>query len=334
VQQYYANGEIGVRTPPTTPLAEGLRTIAGGEFLYWIAREDGLEYDLLSSSLLFDNVMADISVKEPDFVWDPGFRVLLGWRLPRDFWELKATWSRFNTAASQTTEVPAGRGTLNNGVWVDTAGVVEGPNSTSIGSKWSLNYNQLDVGLSRGVFLGAHLSGEFSFGATGLWIGQKLSVAAPSYLPRIVQYTALAQGANLDVRFSNSFSAGGLFVSAKPEWHASSAWSVLSCVSGYVVHGRFDISQNWFVQQLNGDDLAIAKEFSRTRVGVQGSLGLKWQSSPIHKRWHYSLCAQYEGMIWFKQNLWSQVNSMFAENYERRGDLEMQGATFFARLDF
>ena len=329
--QTFMNGEVGVLTPPSTPKTQGIYAILSGDFLYWIAREDGLEYDL-KSSMLFASGMKDMDVQEPVFQWAPGFRGTIGVRIPRDSWEVKGQWTHLQTHASQTTTaIP---GTMNNVVYDDTAGFIETADSTSIFSKWNLLYNQFNAGLSRGFFLGKNLSTEIGFGGVGLWIDQKLKLNYPNFETTSLNYTSLPAEFGVAPRFENEYKAGGLFFSAKPQWNLSPSWCILANGTGYLVHGTFKLSQNWSVAQSNGNDLSIAKKYTRTRVGLQGSLGIQWQTSTRDENFHFALSAQYEGLIWFKQNLWSQVNTLFAENYERRGDLEMQGIAVSARLDF
>ena len=258
----------------------------------------------------------------------------LGVRASSDDWEFKTQWTHLFSKGSQATTVPPGMGLMNNGVWDDSAGVVEAMTTTETSTSWSVYYNLLDIGYSRSFFLGKNLASDLGFGALGLWIDQNLSVQAPFSQSRSSFYTALSSGADLKLHFTSRYRAGGLFLRAKPQWNFLRYWSLLGGVNAYVVHGTFDLSQRWFVTQLQGDDLCISKDFYRTRVGLQGSFGLQWQTSPTNSCWHMAICMQYEGLIWFKQNLWSQVDTIFAQNYERRADLEMQGFSISARLDF
>lgn len=333
-RQMFVNKEMGVPTPAASPKTSGINLLFSGDFLYWIAREDGLEYDLLGNAILLDNVMQRVDVRQPIFQWDPGFRLALGARSCADHWECKGQWTYFSTSASQQTTVPDGDGLLNNGVWNDAAGIVQAATTTVTSANWWLHYNLLDAGYSRSFFLGKNLSSDLAFGALGLWIDQKLSIHAPFSEPRSTSYAALPDYANLEPLFTSRYRAGGVFLRAKPQWNFLRYWSVLGGANAYIVYGTYKISQQWFVTQLNGNDLSISKTLPRTRVGLQGSLGLQWQTATDHDRWHMSVCMQYEGLIWFKQNLWSQVDTMFAQNYERRGDLEMQGFSLSTRLDF
>lgn len=332
--QRFANQEIGVPTPTASPKTLGISFFFSGDFLYWTSREDGLEYDLLANQILIDNVAKLVNVRQPSFRWDPGLRLALGTRSFSDRWECKAQWTYFSTSASQTSTAANGEGLLNNGVWNDSAGIVQSSATTVTKADWWLHYNQIDAGFSRSFFLGKNLSSEMGFGALGLWINQKLSIHAPFSEARSNSYAALPDYASLEPIFRNRYHAGGVFLRAKPQWNFSRNWSILGSANAYIVYGTYKISQKWFVEQLQANDLSLSKSLPRTRVGLQGSLGVQWQTAPDRTDWHMSICMQYEGLIWFKQNLWSQLDTMFAQNYERRGDLEMQGLSLSTRFDF
>ncbi len=333
-RQLFINGTIGTCTPTASATVKGIYTIVRGDFLFWIARQDGLEYDLLSNTLLPVQIMQGVSVREVDFQWSPGSRISVGVRNLPDDWELKAFWTRFFTSASQKTEVAAGNGLLNNGVWNDGVGIIESADMTQMSAKWHLHYNLIDGGLSRSYFLGKNLSTDLSFGAAGVWIHQGLDVNEQNATAASTQYTIIPSEVTLRPELESSYSAGGLFLRASPQWNLSSSWSVLGTIASYIVHGVFEIDQKWLVPELADGDLKMRKSSQRTRIGLQSALGLQWQTSPTRANLRVAIAAQYEGIIWFKQNLFSQVNTTFAQNYERRSDLEMQGLSLSIRLDF
>lgn len=319
-------------TPAASPTAQGINAIVRTDFLYWLARQDGLEYDLLSVNDLSFNVMDSISPREVNFQWNPGFRTALGVRSAEDHWELKALWTHLWTRSSSGTNVADGQGLSNHGVWNDGVGIVESINSTKISSRWGLHYNTLDGGYSRSYFLGENLSSDLSFGAAGVWIKQTLDVKELNATPVSGSYSLSEQ--DLRPSFKSFYEAAGLFLRLSPEWHFLPAWSLVGSAAGYLVHGVFHIEQSWLVPELQQGDLQISKHLQRTRASLQAMLGLQWQTAPTNKNWHMAICLQYEGMIWFKQNLFSQVNTTFAQNYERRGDLEIQGGSLSMRFDF
>jgi hypothetical protein len=340
-QQTYMNEVKGVPTPAATPQTEGSRLIVTGDFLWWIARENSLEYvlnaDLLTYTLATQpedttgsSLGGNTRVQKPQFQWDPGFRVGIGYRIPHDSWEGKANWTRFHTSASDSSSLSNAPNNQNFGVYLDGYTWNTTVSTNPATAQWYLDYDLFEIGLSRSLFLGKNLSLDLRLGAAGGWIDQKYTIHYPS----VSNATAPHPIDNFSLRFKNNFQGGGLFLSMAPQWDLWRRISILGHVNAYLLHGSFDIHQNWFNTSLDSSDESIHKNYSRNRAGFNGKLGLQWETSPLNHSYHFALSLAYEGTIWFKQNLLSQTITFFYENLERRGDLEMQGITLSARADF
>ena len=217
-----------------------------------------------------------------------------------------------------------GPGNINSVVYADSYTWPETSATTPVTADWKLMYDLLEVGLSRSFFLGKNLSLDLQFGATGGWIDQTYDMVAPS----------LAGTSTFDMNFRNNFEGGGLFLSMAPQWNVWRRFSILGSMSAYILHGAFKVNQDWFNVTAGGSDMSIHKNYSRTRSGLNGKLGIQWETCPLRRNYHIALAVAYEGTIWFKQNLLSETITFYFENFERRGDLEMQGITFSARADF
>lgn len=337
--QVYMNGERGDPTPPASPQLERRRLLVTGDFLWWIARENLLEYAFNANILNYtvsvegntsegSSLIGQTTVKAPDFQWDPGFRVGIGYRIPHDYWEAKARWTRFHTNASGSSSKTSNSSNENIAVYNDGYTWGESTATNPVSAKWSLDYDLLEIGLSRSFFLGKNLSLDMQFGVAGGWIDQDYD----NQVPALAGENRTNQ--NFAFQFSNNFSGGGLFLSMAPQWTIWKSLSILGNMNAYLLRGQFDIDQNWFNNSTGGSDMSIHKDYARNRAGLAGKLGVQWETFSSCHKYHFILAAAYEGTIWFKQNLLSQVMTFYTENFERRGDLEMQGLTFSARADF
>lgn len=333
--QTYMNCEKGALTPPASPITEGAHAILMVDFLWWTARENLLEYAFNVNSTTYPLTLEGVSgtswlgtsPKEPDFDWAPGFRLGLGYRLPNDFWEAKARWTRFHPEASGSSTATGTN--LNSVVYADSYTWADGTGTTPVTAEWELMYDLVEIGLSRSFFLGKNLSLDLQFGAAGAWIDQNYNMTAPN-----LENQAGVAINTFNLNFTNNFQAGGLFLSMAPQWNAWKRFSVLGSMSAYILHGGFDIDQKWYNTVTSSNDMTISKDYSRTRSGLNGKLGIQWETCPLRRNYHIALAVAYEGTIWFKQNLLSETITYYFENFERRGDLEMQGITFSARADF
>src|SRR3990167_4162671 len=85
-----------------------------GEALFWTAQEDGLTYaiksaetqvrssELLAPNITVNNRVNDLNNKvlDPDFKWNWGYRLGIGYIFPHDQWDIDLDWTHFYTKTS------------------------------------------------------------------------------------------------------------------------------------------------------------------------------------------------------------------------------------------
>jgi Legionella pneumophila major outer membrane protein precursor len=96
-------------TPPARPVVkDGVDLFVSGDFLWWKAEQDNLQYvatvnagapvcDTTTSYYLQSYKLRNHA---PQYKYDPGFRVGIGYNMPYDGWDLFVNWTRFYTSAS------------------------------------------------------------------------------------------------------------------------------------------------------------------------------------------------------------------------------------------
>jgi Legionella pneumophila major outer membrane protein precursor len=97
----YVNLSAEVYNPPISPVVcHGANLFITGDFLYWKAEEDDLDYVAKLEtqppppSTTFPLSSYQGKLYSPDFKWEPGFRVGIGAMLPYDGWDLYTQWTR------------------------------------------------------------------------------------------------------------------------------------------------------------------------------------------------------------------------------------------------
>ncbi len=114
--RYGGSGPKPEINPPARPVVrDGMNLFASGEFLWWKAVQDDLEYvatikngvsncanNRVNNNQTSDRLMRSIQSSEhaPDFQYCPGFRVGLGYNSPRDGWDVLVNWTRLHSSAN------------------------------------------------------------------------------------------------------------------------------------------------------------------------------------------------------------------------------------------
>jgi major outer membrane protein len=315
----------GGRNPPTWPdntPSRGVRLYASGDFLYWHASQDGLEYAVTSNiPPVIGGSMDDGHLKKPDFKWKPGFRLGLGYDIPRDQWDLYFTWTRLESEARDHADAPTG-GSITP-IWMPSA--LSGP-LTSARSHWDLSYDVIDLELGREFYFTKALTGRPFLALRGVWISQQFDT----------DYDFSSVDADADIR--QTFHAPALRAGLNMNWRFTDYLSMLTNVSGSLAYGKFNIHHDDDVPTGFATPVDLRSEFHSVKTNFEAALGLQWDAYFSNNRYHFAITAAYEFITWFNQN--QLVNYYFVSPTgdtlvkPLKGDLSMQGLTLSARLDF
>lgn len=88
------------------------------DILFWQVRERGLEYAVKDVLFSLNQVKAEII--SPDFHWQPGYRICLGYNMPYDGWRASACFTHIHTKSLNHARAkldPNNRG--GGGRWID-----------------------------------------------------------------------------------------------------------------------------------------------------------------------------------------------------------------------
>ncbi len=322
------------------------------DFLIWQARADGLEYAYKNSGSQNDQKLKSF---EPDFDFEPAFKVGVGGYLPYDSWELNALYTFYQTN-SHTTESFSFDRTASPGpgmisVWTYPAAFSNnntGARFQTAKNRWRLHTSILDLTLGRPCEFACYFSATPSFGLRSAWLHQFYKVELTS--GNLIQFgssnevTVLSSHLNM-YSYSNNF--GPLFA-CKLKWHLGNNWNLFADVSGSFLASRFHVTRSETDLFLNlssllqTETIRLKSQYWTFRPQGQIAIGLPFFNVfCASKRWMiYLISASYETQIFWKQNQLLRyidtlnTTSAGANVAPTQGNLLFQGVSLEAGFDF
>ncbi len=298
-----------------------------GDYLYWQASEDGLEYALKQSSASAFGIQG--TVNSIDFPFENGFRIGGGMVLPRYDWQIEVDWTRFfNYTSEEKIQEVAGNPSLI-GLWMSPVGhgVIGWQDA---GFSWDLKFDTLDIDLLRIGFANPNFSLAPRIGLKRAWIKQHFHVR---YQTGYDPTSGLLANAFYDVRFSNDFRAIGPRFGLDTHLWMGWGFNISANAAAALVYGpmhshRIDVSSQF-------GSVDLAENVNRFRPMAQGEIALEW-SKCFENMVRVQLCIGYEAEVWWGQNqLRTQISSSLPpSSLKANGALTLKGLDFHARFDF
>jgi hypothetical protein len=299
------------------------------EFLWWVAKEDGLYYaqnkftnEETTAVPPDDTINFDGHLEKVHPHWHPGFRIGLGGNMSYDEWDIFLNWTWFRSHAE----------TERRGLLLVLWGHpdVDSPGNTGQGAltakgDWKLHYNVLDLELGRAFWVGKYLSLRPFFGLRGAWIDQRFKI-----------HYDLTTTPITDVRLKaeSDFEGGGIRAGFDARFALLGGWSFYGLASASMLYGHYNCD---FREKWDHVKIAVSEDgFHQAASTAQLALGVRWDGYVHHDRYHFGLYAGWEQNIWFGVN---KMNHFFSGLHEgdlqqMNSDLTLQGGTFGVRFDF
>lgn len=318
-------------SPSEKDLSDNLCGYISGDYLYWTARQDALEYaydGAASSSSASASVSSKGQVKFPRWNWTSGFRIGVGYYSQYDHWDVFAEYTWFRT--SIIGQAIAGDSALKK-IWspvnFNTQNSVS-DNLASAFSSWDLKFHTMDLCVGKD-FSPSHKVSLFPFfGLKGTWQDQNYNIT----------YNVLGEStpqkpvSSAMIRQSQNYWGVGVLAGTQARWYF---WKYLS------LYGKLAFSALWeefhvertddnysneeIITLWNSKRFGMAEPVIETAIGLEGNY---WFSS---KKMHLILLAGYEYQIWLDQNQFTRVTLTTTGN---GGNLTLQGLTIKAKIEF
>lgn len=294
-----------------------------GSFLYWKAAGNYLAYAFVQVPLHsvedqgeLANLLPTGFPVIPDFNYQPGYRLGIGYKIDRDHWDLYAEYTCFHQTVNSEVIAPTIRSnilpiwllSINNLIY----GNLTPANGTAAyrqaKSFWLVNLDILDAETGRNLFLGTHLTIRPSIGLRNLWLNQKYNV---SYLT--TDLPSPINGAVWVNSFNHSRSWG-----IGPKFGLTNTWNLLW---GFKILGNIDASLLYVQEHISATQLNPLIAFShpsgpkhkelayQTQLDINTlkpildmSLGLGWGRSFFCDKIFWDFLLNYDFSIYFNQS--------------------------------
>jgi len=337
-----------VNTSKQIDLDRGSDLYLKGEFLYWIAQENGLYYSqggrscvTSGSTFGINDFHGRLNKVHPHM--HPGFRLNLGYKINHDGWDMLAGWTWYYSNRErkdhEKTTILYGHVHVDDPNIIDIGSQSDG---TFSGYKWRMKYQVFDFGLGRSFKTGKHFSLRPEIGIRGARI--------PQYLH--LQFIFENREENMlfpsTIKVKSNFSGAGIKASLDGGFHLPHNFHILGKTSFALIYGTFSTSfydysyyYNIATSQLTGKLYSDLKEKSNNSI-YNGtlSIGLQWDhlftNNENKKLCYLALHMAYEAIYWNSINRFMHFVHEINEGdfYKENGHLTLQGLTAGLRLDF
>lgn len=288
------------------------------EFLWWRAQIDNLGY-AINYGVDIASLPSVVSghLKEPDFEFDPGVRVSVGYDFGRDNWDVFLRWTYQNTSVTNST----GSTGISDGI--DPIKIDDQFftffRSADVGkAKWQNKLNVLDFEMGYDYFLSRQCSLRPFMGLKAAWIDMHYQI----------DYTnVVLNGLNERINTKSDYWGVGPQVGMSGNLHIGWGFSIYGLTSAALVYGTYD-SRFSETDTFGGQDVVKHDNFTRQRAIAQIAIGVEWA-------WCFSgsyLLAfnlGWEGQYW-----WNQYEMLYGNKGTFRGDLTYTGLDAGIRFDF
>ncbi len=318
-----------------------------GEFLWWRAQVDDIDYALQSKEPLpiFTPFPAIIDTQKigPDFNYEPGVRVSAGYDFGRDNWDLFLRWTYHYTKATHHVNSLPNAADIN--VYSQTqflfatrveALSIGNPNfenliiSSGGDVEWQLRFNALDFEMGYDYFFSKRFSVRPHMGIKAAWMQMHYNVKYdPAGIVHLIQTDNFA---NISGRSSSDYWGVGPRFGIDGYLHIGWGFSLYGLISSAALYGEYDAKYRILNDNLTNatldSDITVKDDYYRLRVMSQLALGLEWA-------WCFSrdyLLAFNIG--WETQYWWNQLELPFFSYFQPDGDLTFSGLDVGARFDF
>jgi Legionella pneumophila major outer membrane protein precursor len=320
-----------------------------GEYLYWKVVQDHIQYaavlpggaqPIVSAIQGAQNgqtieISEKLSIIEPCFKYESGFRIGLGYEVPCSNWNFQLSWTRLHERIRSRVfdenfgiiplAIPAGSvfGFINR-------------NPSQFGfanearSQWRFKFDTIDFDIGRDC----SFSNCFSFCP---FIGLKAACIKQDQCIDYLGFVVTDVPVELRNTRKNHFRGIGPSFGFNSAWEFCSHWNLSSSLCGALLYGKFNVSEHPSAM-LKPSHIRVDLRNSRKhrlRPTVDGNIGIDWNTC-ICEGFHLMVGVYYEVQYWWNQ--WqaptSFESSLITGGTSPQGDLMMQGLTAELALSF
>ncbi len=332
-------------TTPASKLKESPSYFVDASFIYWYAKEDGLNIaeSAVVSTAGHTFLSADGKVLQQSFSYNPGFKV--GGGLKQDNWNLltEYTWLRGNNKTSKHApknhSATSGVGAWNIDDWfLQTTTFGQSPTGSHISSKWHLGLDIVDLLAGASIYENKAVKASAAVGLRTTWIRQKMDISLTQTLASVVNPFLPDQPIKSHTR-SRSWGIGpkmGLdlqyLLPVGFRFEGSLATSLLYTQFSSIKH--HENAESTLALNKKGISTKLGN-YSSVRPVLEMKLGTGWHIDFSENKYAFDLKASYDFSIFWGQNVMRKMlDEFWAGTDASAGDLYLQGLTLSACFKF
>ncbi len=312
------------------------------EGLYFKASEDGLAFAAVREAGFAPsaNVTAT-EILNPRVKWDWGVRIGAGY----DFscgWDLRAYYTHYHTKASGDFDLAApavesifplyGSNVLNG----------TGTAVVAMDARWKLRVDLADLELGRDFCCGPCVSVRPHVGLRAVWLNQKYFIEASDAAHTLASTSVID---SQSIFMKSEFEGIGLRTGLDTQWCVGCGFSVYGCAAASIVYGKFhnhfdetDLLFSGTTTLVETTNQFIQRDsYHASRFITDAGIGIRWSQAYCCDTVIVTLNAGWEHHLFINQNRFEDFFNPVAgtQHPQRsRGDLEIHGWTFGAKVDF
>lgn len=300
-----------------------------GEFIWWRAVLDNLEYaaDFKADPDLDQRVLGGINgtYKFPDFKFDPGVRLSLGYDFGESNWDLFARWTYHHTDPTDSVQGTSGVFVFNE-FYVFDGGRYPVVGQTAR-TKWENRINIGDLEMGYDYFFSDRFSFRPSFGLKAAWVKMDNHTTVTDATFERTEDNFLLVIPSFTMKSQSKWWGIGPAVGIDGHLHIGWGFSLYSRVSGALMYGAVDSKLDQ-TDTLGNYMRTKANNEYRQKAMAQMVIGLEWA-----KCFSNNILLAFN-LGWEGQHWWNQNEFRYLNDSNPRGDLTLTGLDAGVRLDF
>jgi len=318
----------------------GANLSLGGDFIYWIAQENGLYYAQPVQAFdhnpdaYLETMIGELQKVSPSY--DPGFRLKAAYDFSYDDWNSKFFWTRYSTNKRDSYNDRAVT------LWGHTS-VQVAEFSRSSWAKWDLDYDEFDLDLGRKAFIGEYFALRAFLGLKGAIIDQVFDIFYDWLQFQDPPTGDHPQGSNT-LKIISDFKGIGIKTGLDLDYNFTKNFGLFSLADFSILYGRFNCQFNvWQNKTLPvgvlQPDLLLADssdKFHQTIANGHLILGLNWGTYFGNERTYLNVKLGWEQTIWYGVNKMRHHMHKLQDGKFRQQNLNLtlQGFLVSASLKF
>lgn len=308
------------------------------DFIYWKAQEDGLDYAFNGTTSLVSNAGKGRS-RHPNFRYEPGFKVGAGLKFRHDGWDIFTQYTRLNVnrhhGHHSVSSSADGTSEAQSNITMPYGGDLVTFWTDSAKTRWSFNFNVIDLELGRNFWVSKWLTMRPFVGLKFDWTTQRFRTEYDGVSGNYIDDNVgggLVTGSDVTMKMKQNQWAAGLRAGLNTTWYLWRHWCVFGELAVSGMANNFHSKRHDTVSTPAGIAWTQNNFSRRTNpltAILEWSLGFRFETAFHNDDYMFQLQAGWEEQLWFNENQFPLF-----PNAGSGGNLSFQGLTVKAAFYF